>query len=137
MIKKLIIIFVALQIVSNNAFAEELIKIPCFVSHYFHHSKEHQDSDIFFDFIHKHYCDNHSKDRHKGNKHDEDKDCNLPFKHCGECCLNLHTSVIAFIPDFLTADNVFYQIQKNIFPIADDRVESLDVCTIWQPPRIS
>ena len=135
--KKLIIIFISLQIVSNNAFAEELIKVPGLISHYFHDSEKHKGSGNFIDFIHKHYCDTHSKNMHSDGKHDEDKDCNLPFKHCGGCCLNLHTSVLAFMPSFITADNIFYQFQKSTFPIADDRIESLDVCTIWQPPKIS
>lgn len=136
-VKKVIVIFLLLQIVSNNTFAEELIKIPGLITHYFHHSKEHGDPGSFFDFLHKHYCDNHSKDKHADGNHDEDKDCNLPFKHCGGCCLNLHSSILAFVPTCLTADYTFYQVKNNIFPIADDRIESLDVCTIWLPPKIS
>lgn len=137
MVKKLIVIFLLLQIVSNNAFAEELIKMPGLITHYFHHSKEHGDSENFFYFLHKHYSDHHDKDRHADGKHDEDKDCNLPFKHCGGCCLNLHSSVLGFLPTCLNADNIFYQVKKNTFPTADDRIESSDVCSIWQPPKIS
>lgn len=133
----MIVIFILLQIVSNNSFAEGLIKIPGLITHYFHHTTQHGEKGNFFEYLSEHYIGQHQKDSHAGNKHEEDKDCNLPFKHCGGCCLNVHTSFIGFVPSYLEADYIFYHIEQKNYPVADDRIESLDVCTIWQPPKIS
>jgi hypothetical protein len=137
-VKKFIVIFLLLQVLTNNAFAEELIKMPMLITHYMHHTKQHGDKAGFLNFLHKHYCDHHKADEHRNGKHAEDKDCDLPFKHCGgDCCLNLHSSVIACIPSFQKAECITFQINSIPFPIADDRIESLDICSIWQPPKIS
>lgn len=136
-LRKIVAIFLLLQIISSNAFAEELIKMPRLVTHYIHHAQEHADSGNFYDFLHKHYSDHDHKDTHANGKHAEDKDCNLPFKHCGSCCFNLHISVIGFVANYLHTDAVVYQFTESTFPKANDRIESLDLCTIWQPPKIS
>lgn len=136
-LKKIIAIFLLLQIVTNNAFAEELIKMPRLFTHYYHHSSEHKDSKDFFDFLHKHYSDHHEKDTHSKKHSDEDNDCQLPFKHCGGCCLNIHSPAIGFVPTILNADYTYYQIKNTGFTAHNDRIESLDICNIWQPPKIS
>ncbi|MFN5673774.1 MAG: hypothetical protein ACK46W_01730 [Bacteroidota bacterium] len=135
--RKIVVIFLLLQIVTNNIFAEELIRMPRLFTHYFHHSNEHKDTKDFFDFLHKHYSDHHEKDTHSKKHSDEDNDCQLPFKHCGGCCLNVHSSVIGFVPTILSADYTFPQIKNTGFMAQDDRIESLDICNIWQPPKIS
>jgi hypothetical protein len=136
-LKKIVAIFLLLQIITNNAFAEELIRIPRLFTHYYHHSHEHKDVKDFYDFLHKHYSDQHENDKHSKSHSDEDNDCQLPFKHCGGCCLNVHSSVIGFVPTILSADYTFPQIKNTGFMAQDDRIESLDICTIWQPPKIS
>lgn len=135
-VKKIISIFLVLQIISNNGFAEELIKIPGLITHYYHHSQEHKDTKDFFDFLHKHYSDHHKGDRHADGKHAEDEDCNLPFKHCGSCCLNLHSSVIGFVPICLNTNYIFFQDKNTIFLTENDRIESSNISSIWQPPKI-
>lgn len=135
--KKVIAIFLLLQILSSNAFAEELIRMPRLFTHYYHHSQEHKDVKDFFDFLHKHYSDHHQKDEHSKSHDGDDNDCQLPFKHCGGCCLNAHTSVIGFIPSILNADYVYYHVKNTGFTAHNDRFESLDICNIWQPPKIS
>ncbi len=111
--------------------------MPRLFTHYQHHSNEHKDTKGFFDFLHKHYSDHHEKEKHSRNHSDEDNDCNLPFKHCGDCCLNIHSSVIGFIPSILNADYVYYNVKNTGFTAHNDRIESLDICNIWQPPKIS
>jgi hypothetical protein len=114
-----------------------LIKMPRLFTHYFHHSHEHKDTTDFFDYLHKHYSDHHENDTHSKKHSDEDNDCQLPFKHCGGCCLNIHSSVIGFVPSFIDADYVYYHIKNTSFVAHNDRIESLDICNIWQPPKIS
>jgi len=136
-VKKIIAIFLLLQIITNNAFAEELIKMPRLFTHFYHHSHKHKDTKGFFDFLHKHYSDHHEKDKHSKNHHDEDNDCNLPFKHCGGCCSNIHTSTIGFLPTLLNTDYPFIQIKNEGFYSENDRIESLDLNSIWQPPKLA
>lgn len=111
--------------------------MPRLVTHYIHHSQEHADAGSFSDFLHKHYSGHHHNDTHAGKQHEEDKDCNLPFKHCGNCCINLHSSLPGFVSSYVSTDPVAYLFKKSTFPVADDRIESLDLCSIWQPPKIS
>lgn len=136
-LKRIVAIFLLLQIVTNNAFAEELIKMPRLFTHYYHHSHDHKDTKDFFDFLHNHYANHHDNDKHSKNHSDEDNDCNLPFKHCGGCCLNVHSPAIGFVPNILNANYTCYQIKNTGFMPQDDRIENLDICTIWQPPKIS
>ena len=135
--KKIIAIFLLLQIVTNNAFAEELIKMPRLFTHFYHHSHEHKDTKDFFDFLHKHYSDHHENDKHSKNHNDEDNDCNLPFKHCGGCCISVHASAIGFLPTFFNADYPSFQIKNEAFFSENDRIESLDLSSIWQPPKLA
>lgn len=136
-VKKIIAIFLLIQIVTNNSFAEELIKMPRLVTHYYHHSYEHEDTKDFFDFLHKHYSDHHEGENHSKGHSNEDNDCNLPFKHCGGCSLNIHSPVICFVNPCLNADAAYFQIKNSKFISEDDRIESLDIQIIWQPPKIS
>lgn len=136
-LKKIVAIFLLLQILTNNAFAEELIKMPRLFTHYFHHSHEHKDTKGFFDYLHKHYSDHHESEKHSKSHSDEDNDCNLPFKHCGGCCINIHSPAIGFVSNCLNADAAYFQIKNTEFLSENDRIESLDLHTIWQPPKIS
>ena len=135
--KKIVAILLLLQIVTNNAFAEEVIKMPRLFTHYYHHSHEHKDTKSFLDFLHKHYSDHQENDKHSKNHNDEDNDCELPFKHCGRCCLNIHTATIGFLPTLLNTDYPSIQIKNEDFYSENDRIESLELNSIWQPPKLS
>ncbi|MBA2610743.1 MAG: hypothetical protein H0U95_02145 [Bacteroidetes bacterium] len=131
--KKLVAIFLLLQFLTNNAFAEELIKLPKLFTHFYHHSNEHHDSDDFVDFLVDHYSDNH-----KENKHDEDdNDCDLPFKHCEGCCLTSHIPLIAFIPSFNGSEFVFSVISKEKYSNENEKIKSMCSPPIWQPPKLA
>lgn len=136
-LKRLIAIFLLLQIVSNNAFAEELVKMPTLFTHYYHHAQEHKDIHNFWDYLHKHYSDHHHQDAHlKDHDDDKDEDCKLPFKHCGHC-ISVHAPAVGFLPSNLSADCVCFSWASSDFINTDDRIESLDLCTIWQPPKLA
>lgn len=134
----MVAIFLLLQIVTNNSFAEELVKMPRLFTHYFHHAEEKRDVHDFLDFLQQHYS-NHNQEESYQKQHagEDDDDCNLPFKHCGNCCLSVHMPLIGFIPNHMDANYSFIQISEAGFLIENDRVESLNICTIWQPPKFS
>lgn len=137
MLKKFIAIILLFQIASNNALAEEVIKLPGLISHYIHHSTEHNDKEGFFEFLHQHYSDFHLLDRHADSKHEEDKDCNLPFKHCDGCCVSFHSGAPGFVSAYLTADCNIIPVESINFSPEQDSFQSFDLSNIWQPPKIS
>jgi hypothetical protein len=134
-VKKVLAIFLLLQFVSNNSFAEELLKLPRLFTHFYHHSKIHNENDGFFEYLHKHYTDHH-KDKHSRDHSDEDNDCNLPFKHCGNCCVSMHVSTNAFLPSVLAADFNMVDKQSNTFPVGTEQIPNVKLDSIWQPPRL-
>lgn len=132
-VRKLVAIFLLLQIATNHAFAEELLKMPTLFTHFYHHAQEHKDTKNFLDYLHKHYSDHHHKDAH----HDhEDEDCKLPFKHCGHC-VSTHSPAPGFVPSYLSADFTCFSLSAPDFRSVDDRIECLDLCSIWQPPKLA
>lgn len=130
--KKIVSIFLLLQFVTNNAFAEELIKLPKLFTHYHHHSHEHHDTGSFTDFLSKHYSGNHENNEHQG----EDNDCNLPFKHCNNCCVGSHSPLIAFIPVFKGVPLSIITILFNNYSLENEKIKSMCVSSIWQPPKL-
>lgn len=135
-LRRLIAILLLLQIASNNVFAEELVKMPTLFTHYYHHAQEHKDTRSFWDYLHKHYSDHHHKDAHLKNHDHEDEDCKLPFKHCGHC-VSVHAPALGFMPSGLSADFACFSLASSDFIDQDDSIESLDLCTIWQPPKLA
>jgi hypothetical protein len=127
-LKKALLIFLLLQFSSNNSFAEELFRLPALFSHYRHHATEHHDKGGFFDFLYKHYAveEDANDDEHHG----------LPFKHSGSCCLSAHSASACFLPSFST-DFSLYQTSSHCFFPEDERIQSLKLNSIWQPPKLS
>lgn len=130
-------ILLLLQIVSNNAFAEELLKMPKLFTHFYHHSQEHRDGGNFLDYLQNHYSDHLDKYAHAETHSEEDEDCNLPFKHCGDCCMSAHVPVVGYTASYLVTDYNLYQTISFVFIYEDDRIESQDLSSVWQPPKIS
>ena len=130
-LKKFLAIFLLLQFLTNNSFAEELFKLPKLFIHFHHHAHEHHDTDGFFNFLNKHYSNNHEKEEHSG----EDKDCDLPFKHCSDCCVGSHAPIIAFLPTFNEAryDLRPASLEKHI--LKNEKIKSICSPSIWQPPK--
>ncbi len=133
LLKKLISIFLLLQLVTNNTFAEELSKLPRLFTHYYHHSQEHHDSDDFVDYLVNHYSDNHEEDEHQ----EEDKDCNLPFKNCDGCCVSTHVPLIAFMPVFEEVEFVLTIASSEKYTLENEKIRSISDSSIWQPPKLA
>lgn len=126
-----------LQILSNNAFAEELVKIPALFTHFNHHTQEHKDGVSFLDYIHNHYSDHEEDHKHDTQHTEEDNDCNLPFKHCDNCCVNMHAPLIGYPCSSLNTEYNPIKTEITVFVSGDDNIEIQDLCSIWQPPKIS
>lgn len=131
--KKFTAIFLLLQFLTNNSFAEEFIKLPKLFTHYYHHSHEHHDKRNFIDYLVLHYSGNHFKDEHRG----EDGDCNLPFKHCNNCCMSAHAPVLAFIPSTGTIDFGFVTAITKSYTTENDKIFSISSTPVWQPPKFA
>lgn len=127
-LKKALLIFLLLQFASNNSFAEELLRLPALFSHYRHHTVEHRDVGNFFDFLYIHYAADDGSDdtEHHG----------LPFKHKGDSCLNMHNAPACFLHALPDADFSLYQISDSEFYAEDERIQSLELSSIWQPPKL-
>jgi len=136
-LKKLIAIFLLLQVLSNNAFAEAMLKMPKLVTHFYHHAREHKDTDNFMDYLQSHYSTNDNNEGHDKGHSDEDNDCNLPFKHCNNCCVNVHVPALGSTASYLITDCNLLQSVSCSFISEDDRIQSQNLCSIWQPPKIS
>lgn len=136
-LKKTVVIFLILQIFSNYTFADELIKIPRLFTHYYHHTYEHRDTKNFIDFIQKHYTEhNHNSTQEK--KHaEDDNDCKLPFKHCNDSRTNIHTPAIGFVASYLTTNYCFTFLKSDKIYFENKKIESSNLSSIWQPPKIS
>jgi hypothetical protein len=122
-------------VLSNNAFSEALLKLPALFTHYYHHAQEEKDTTNVLDFFKKHYIESNTNQNHEEHQ-DEDADCELPFKHCGHCCLTAHSPVIGFIPSYLDTNYLPSEIQKQNFQLENEKIESLELHSIWQPPKL-
>ena len=120
-----------LQFATGNAFAEELVKLPKLFTHFYHHSHEHNDTEGFSDFLRAHYLDTHKKDLHEG----EDKDCDLPFKHCNNCCVSTHFATVAFVPTFQIFNFTFITILNQKHISENEKTKTISSSSIWQPPK--
>lgn len=128
--KKFIAFFFCLQILSGNAFAMELSKLPFVLQHYIEHEREENPDLSFAHFLAEHYGnDTHPKET-KGHCHEK-----LPFKHCGDCCTHNAPSSAFITPD----------LALTIGSSQTDHVYCSDAYTyvpdgftagIWQPPRL-
>ena len=127
--KKAIALFFCLQILSGNAFAGELMKLPAMIQHYFDHGREDHPDLTFTSFLWEHYMSDHSDE---AKSHCDEK---LPFKHCSDCCT--HTvSISSFeVPDALTCFGSAFSGYAYSVMASINIPAGYNGC-IWQPPRI-
>jgi hypothetical protein len=78
-----------------------------------------------------HYSGNHVRDEHRG----EDGDCNLPFKHCDNCCVNAHATAPAFIPSTATIVFGYVTAITKTYTSENDKIFSICSPPVWQPPK--
>jgi hypothetical protein len=111
---------------NHEAFAE-MVKLPFL----FHHYSETASNTDFIDFIKSHYSD----DYHEKSDHDHGK---LPFKHSHDGCSHHPSPVISVV--IKTENN--YELKPAVFSapkiiFSNDKIPSLFIHTIWQPPKLA
>lgn len=136
--KRVLAIFFLLQIISNNSFAEELVKMPWLFIHFYHHTYEHKDTNSFSEFLYNHYGERHDDITEHSSEHNgQDNDCRLPFKHCGDCCLMQHHYVNTFVIGNSPEGFVYPDNQIVLHAIKNDTINSYCFSYIWQPPKLA
>ncbi len=124
--KKLLALFIALQLFTNHEAFAEVVKLPFL----FHHYSETAANTSMIEFIKTHYTD----DQHENSDHDHGK---LPFKHSHDGCSHHPSPVISVV--IKTESN--YELKLTSFSapniiFSSDRVSSSFINNIWQPPKL-
>ncbi len=124
--KKVIALFIALQLITNHEAFAEMVKLPFL----FHHYSETADNTAFIDFLKTHYSEN----QHEESDHDHGK---LPFKHSHDGCSNHPSPNISVV----TKSDHNYAFKPIVFTsqkivLSNDRITSLFINSIWQPPKL-
>jgi hypothetical protein len=129
--KRIVLIFLCLQILSGNVFAAELMKIPLLIEHYSEHSTHEHKGEGFGEYLWEHYVNSCGTHEHKG--HCEDS---LPFKHCDDCS-HVMAVVLYVMPDACQI-NIHVPAPYSKVDIGfANHLASIYDCCIWQPPKIS
>ncbi len=128
-VKKVIVIFLCLQILSGNSFAAELMKVPFLIEHYSDHSAREHAGEDFGDYLWEHYVDTHDTHDHEGHC-----DENLPFKHCDDCSHAISVVLYTLPENELPIHHI------KLYPTVEFGFENQFIsvydCCIWQPPKI-
>lgn len=129
--KKAIVIFLCLQILTGNTFGAELMKVQSAISHYIDHEEKDHPGESFLAFLYEHYvCGEHE---HETGGHCDDE---MPFKHCADCSNQQVTMLPFTLPE--DAANISIPDYTVQFP-KEAREQFVSSCAIaiWQPPKIS
>ena len=132
-----------LQLFVHPVVAQELIKLPALLEHFYHHKHHHQQNAThhhdsksheemgWFSFIENHY--GNSAIRHSEDSHNE-----LPFKHSSNTTRVEQLSIQLFIiePNLIEIHSI-YEDEKKQHLIGSSFLKSNYLQTIWQPPKIS
>lgn len=128
--KKAIALFFCLQILSGNAFAMELAKLPAMVQHYFEHERDEHPDLTFMDFLAEHYLGDAHQD--EAGKHCDET---LPFKHCNDCCT--HSAPVSAFTTSDYAGSVFLFTTEYTYSCESyTYIPAGFVNGIWQPPKV-
>ena len=124
--KKILALFIALQLISNHEAFAEMLKLPFL----FHHYSETAANTSIIDFLKTHYSEN----QHEDSDHDHNK---LPFKHADDGCSNHPSPVISVViqseSDYIIKPFVTTS-QKIVY--SNDRIPNSFINNIWQPPKL-
>ena len=125
--KKILILFLALQLLTGNQFLAEMVKIPSLIEHFQEHKAANQDLS-FFTFLKMHYGDpEHQK---SDARHD-----NLPLKvhtsaHAETFVFSIETHAAEFEPFLQEMGNKTQAIKNHQF--SDSKIRF----SVFQPPRL-
>ncbi len=129
--KKIALIFLSLQLMTGNMFAEEIAKFPMLVLHFFEHQHNEHPSLSFTSYMYEHYIDCEHSD--EGDSHCNEK---LPFKHCHDCCTHQSIAAAFTIPDCTIKINST-QSKSVTRSILCFTYVAHSMNGIWQPPKVN
>jgi hypothetical protein len=128
--KKILVLFIALQLLSGNTLLPELAKIPALITHFKEHKKEIEGL-TFFHFLQMHYADSEHQQT------DQQRHGSLPLKASHVA----HAEVFNF-PTNLTSPSVFetllpQNIEQNCLILYQNPyLDSHYGLSVFQPPRV-
>jgi hypothetical protein len=128
-VKRIVAVFLLMQILSANSFAMEIMRLPFLVQHYLEHEKQGQADSGFVAFLSGHYLEEDHAD--KGHCHEK-----LPFKHCHDCCSHHLAQATYLVPESDLAI-VCPDPSSPVCMSSEENFCSLYSGTIWQPPKIN
>ncbi len=125
--KLILALFFSLQIITNNAFVEDIARIPSLVNHYQHHQEEETPGISFLDFIAIHYTSDVS---------DTDIDHHsLPLKHANDA------GHVHLIPAFTIPESqsglLIVPTEVEHFTLHTQFIPNHNLDAIFQPPKAS
>ncbi len=128
--KRIVVFFLCLQIAVPQHLQTDLLRLPMFVTHFFHHN-EHHKSVAFLDYLKEHVSEN----IHHDDSHDEHEQ--LPFHNHSHDCTT-HQIQLAFIsikdfsiqPVSVQSSKVRSIYKQTYFP-------SNHFASVWRPPKLS
>jgi hypothetical protein len=123
--KMLLSIFLCLQIVSNFAFFEDVVRIPLLIEHYQHHTQKDTPNMSFIDFLVLHYF---SENNHVDVEHNS-----LPLNHSNDAG-HVHLSPAFTLPDSLKIFTQIFIPIKHIICFTQF-APNQNIESIFQPPK--
>lgn len=126
--KLILALFFSLQIITNNAFVEDIARIPSLIHHYEHHQHEETPGITFLDFIAMHYTTNAADDT------DADHH-SLPLKHANDAG-HVHLIPAFTIPESQSGLSVVYTEVEH-FTYFPEFIPNHNLDAIFQPPKTS
>lgn len=127
--KRILAIFLILQILSANTIAMEIMRLPFLVQHYLEHEKETNSGLSFTSFLSAHYLES----AHAEKDHCDEK---LPFKHCHDCCSHQMAQATYIVPECELAINCPAPLSPVCNSVEQNFYSSYSG-SIFQPPKIS
>ena len=127
--KKILIIVLSLQVILPTSWLKDIVHLPVFVVHYFHH---HQSAEHihFFDFMALHY-DNSKEHEQDGEHHD------LPFKHHDLNLEQVSFPVAIVDQNFFMTGISLSTDSKSKIAVRQHFHSSVSLSAIWRPPKFA
>ena len=124
--KKIAAFFLLFSFMLSGTIARELKKMPELVDHYYDHRQEDRKTDLL-SFLFMHYCSEDGTDK------DAAEDSRLPFKSAESPA----AFSFAYLPlrPVCSLEKPVAICNTTCFDPNDAFISSLDLDSIWQPPR--
>lgn len=131
------------QLFVHPVMAQEIVKLPALLEHFYHHNDHHQHT------THHHHHDSKANketgwisffEDHYGNSaisHSEESHDKLPFKHSSDHRVEQLTIQLFIIEPNMLEIHSIYENEKKHYLTCSSFLKNNYLQTIWQPPKIS